>query len=62
MVAVDLPGFGGSDKPLGRYDFDLFERTLDGFLAALGIDRSGSRCTTSAGRWACIGHCTARSA
>jgi haloalkane dehalogenase len=39
VVAVDLPGFGASDKPLGvRYDFDLFERTLDGFLAALGIE------------------------
>ena len=42
VVAVDLPGFGASDKPLGtRYDFDLFERTLDGFLAALGIEEVG---------------------
>jgi pimeloyl-ACP methyl ester carboxylesterase len=42
MVAIDLPGFGGSDKPLGvRYDFDLFGRTLDGFLAALGIEEVG---------------------
>jgi haloalkane dehalogenase len=39
VVAIDLPGFGGSDKPLGaRYDFGFFERTLDGFLGALGID------------------------
>ena len=42
MVALDLPGFGASDKPLDvQYDFDLFERTLDGFLAALGIDEVG---------------------
>ena len=39
VVAVDLPGFGASDKPLGvDYDFDLFETTLDEFLAALEID------------------------
>src|SRR5918996_3022631 len=39
VVALDLPGFGASDKPLGvRYGFDLFGRTLDGFLEALGID------------------------
>jgi pimeloyl-ACP methyl ester carboxylesterase len=39
VVALDLPGFGASDKPLGiRYGFDLFDRALDGFLAALEID------------------------
>jgi pimeloyl-ACP methyl ester carboxylesterase len=39
VVAVDLPGFGASDKPLGvRYGFDFFGRTLDGFLEALEID------------------------
>jgi haloalkane dehalogenase len=42
VVAIDLPGFGASDKPLGvRYDFDLFDRALDGFLAALDIDEVG---------------------
>jgi pimeloyl-ACP methyl ester carboxylesterase len=42
VLAVDLPGFGGSDKPLGvRYGFELFEHALDGFLATLGIDRIG---------------------
>jgi pimeloyl-ACP methyl ester carboxylesterase len=40
-VAVDLPGFGASDKPLDRrYDFALFERTIDGLLAELGIDQT----------------------
>jgi haloalkane dehalogenase len=38
-VAVDLPGFGGSDKPLERrYTFELFERTIDGLLAELDIE------------------------
>jgi haloalkane dehalogenase len=42
VVALDLPGFGASDKPLGiRYGFDFFGRTLDGFLARLGIERVG---------------------
>src|SRR5688500_7200989 len=39
VVALDLPGFGGSDKPAGaRYNFDFFERAIDGFLEQLGID------------------------
>jgi pimeloyl-ACP methyl ester carboxylesterase len=42
VVAPDLPGFGGSDKPAGaRYDFAFFENALDGFLDALGIHRVG---------------------
>lgn len=42
VLALDLPGFGGSSKPLDEsYDFDLFERAIDGFLAALEIDRVG---------------------
>jgi haloalkane dehalogenase len=42
VIAIDLPGFGASDKPLGiRYGFELFDRTLDGFLAALGIGAVG---------------------
>jgi pimeloyl-ACP methyl ester carboxylesterase len=40
-VAVDLPGFGASDKPLDRrYGFALFERTIDVLLAELGIDQT----------------------
>ena len=42
VLALDLPGFGGSDKPAGaRYDFDLFGGAIEGFLGALGVDRLG---------------------
>jgi haloalkane dehalogenase len=42
VVALDLPGFGASDKPVGiRYGFDFFGRALDLFLARLGIDQFG---------------------
>jgi haloalkane dehalogenase len=42
VLALDLPGFGASDKPTGvRYSFDFFERAIDGFLAAVGVDHVG---------------------
>ncbi len=42
VVALDLPGFGGSSKPLdASYDFGFFGRALEGFLDALGIERLG---------------------
>jgi pimeloyl-ACP methyl ester carboxylesterase len=42
VVALDLPGFGASDKPLGiRYSFEFFSRALDLFLAHLNIDQLG---------------------
>ena len=42
VVALDLPGFGGSDKPVDvRYDFDFYERALDGFVDKLEMDRLG---------------------
>ena len=42
VIALDLPGFGGSDKPLdARYDFEFHSRAIDGFLDALGIDVVG---------------------
>jgi haloalkane dehalogenase len=38
VLALDLPGFGASDKPTGvSYDFDLFEAAIDGFLDAVGV-------------------------
>src|SRR5262245_39109002 len=42
VVAVDLPGFGASDKPTDvRYSFAFFGRILDGLLAGLGIAELG---------------------
>jgi pimeloyl-ACP methyl ester carboxylesterase len=42
VVALDLPGLGASDKPVGiRYSFEFFDRALDLFLAHLGIDQLG---------------------
>lgn len=42
VIAIDLPGFGRSDKPREvRYDLGLFERCISGLLAALAVDRVG---------------------
>jgi haloalkane dehalogenase len=42
VIALDLPGFGGSDKPVDvRYDFDLFDRVLDEFVDKLEMDPLG---------------------
>lgn len=42
VLALDLPGFGGSDKPTAvRYSFDFFERAIDGFLDALEVGEVG---------------------
>src|SRR2546423_5655230 len=41
VVALDLPGFGDSDKPATRYSFDFYERALDGFLDRLEMDPVG---------------------
>jgi len=42
VIALDLPGFGRSDKPLAcSYSFPFFERVIDGFLDEVGIKRLG---------------------
>lgn len=41
VIAVDLPGFGESDKPIGApYDARWFARVVCGLLDALGIERA----------------------
>lgn len=41
-IALDLPGFGASDKPLdASYSFRFYERVLEGFLDALGLTSVG---------------------
>ncbi len=40
-IAIDLPGYGLSEKPLDiKYNFFFFEKVLDGFLDALGITKT----------------------
>lgn len=38
-VALDLPGFGASEKPEAAYDLPFFRRVLDGAAAALELER-----------------------
>jgi pimeloyl-ACP methyl ester carboxylesterase len=40
VYAPDLPGFGGSGKPIRTYDFAFFARWLEDFLDALGLDQA----------------------
>jgi pimeloyl-ACP methyl ester carboxylesterase len=41
-IALDLPGFGRSDKPLdASYSFRFHDRVMEGFLDALGIEETG---------------------
>jgi pimeloyl-ACP methyl ester carboxylesterase len=40
VYAVDLPGFGRSAKPRGRYDLGYFARALHGLLDALGLSQA----------------------
>lgn len=41
-IALDLPGFGASDKPAdASYSFPFFGRVIDGLLDGLGIERTG---------------------
>jgi pimeloyl-ACP methyl ester carboxylesterase len=41
VIALDLPGFGASDKPLGRpYTFEFFAGAIDGVLQALEIEQT----------------------
>ncbi len=42
VIALDLPGFGLSDKPLDvSYSFRYFDRVLDAAFDALGIEATG---------------------
>ena len=39
-IAVDLPGFGDSDKPVGAYDAKFFAKWVIGLLDTLEIERA----------------------
>ncbi len=40
VLAPDLPGFGGSGKPIRSYDFPFFAAWLRDFLDAVGVDKA----------------------
>ena len=40
VIALDLPGFGASSKPRGRYDADWFARRVFGLMDQLDIERA----------------------
>jgi pimeloyl-ACP methyl ester carboxylesterase len=40
VIAMDAPGFGDSDKPIGSYDAAFMARWAAALLDALGIDRA----------------------
>jgi pimeloyl-ACP methyl ester carboxylesterase len=39
VIALDLPGFGASDKPDLRYDFPVFAEAIGAVLAHAGVER-----------------------
>lgn len=41
LIAVDLPGFGESDKPDVRYDLRFFTETMAALIERLDVDRFG---------------------
>lgn len=40
LIAVDLPGFGDSDKPVGAYDPPFFARWIGSLFDTLALDRA----------------------
>lgn len=40
VLAPDMPGFGGSAKPVRAYDFPFFGRWLGDFMSALGVSKA----------------------
>ena len=63
VIAMDLPGFGDSEKPLGAdYDAPYFAEAVIGLLDGLGIDRPIWSATAWAGGWRSRSACSTRSA
>jgi len=50
VLAVDLPGFGQSDKPPLEYTIDLFVRVLRDFMASLGLEKAAVMGVSMGGR------------
>jgi 4,5:9,10-diseco-3-hydroxy-5,9,17-trioxoandrosta-1(10),2-diene-4-oate hydrolase len=50
VFAIDLPGFGRSDKPVLEYTIDLFVRAVSDLMACEGIERSAVMGVSMGGR------------
>ena len=50
VFAIDLPGFGRSDKPVLEYTIDLFVRAVSDLMACEGIDRAAVMGVSMGGR------------
>ena len=50
VFAVDLPGFGRSDKPVLEYTIDLFVRAVSDLMAGEGIERAAVMGVSMGGR------------
>src|SRR5438552_1240120 len=40
VLAIDLPGFGKSDKPMLKYTIDLFVKAVRDLMACEGLERA----------------------
>src|SRR5437588_5645862 len=50
VVAIDLPGFGQSDKPLLEYTIDLFVKAVSDLMASEGLPRAAVMGVSLGGR------------
>ena len=50
VFAIDLPGFGRSDKPVLEYTIDLFVRAVSDLMAGEGIERAAVMGVSMGGR------------
>src|SRR5437879_7946041 len=50
VLAVDLPGFGRSDKPVLDYTIDLFVKAVQDLMACEGLDRAAVMGVSMGGR------------
>lgn len=60
VLAPDLVGHGGSDKPAALYDLNCYVQFLDGFFAALGLDTTIDLAGWSAGGALALAYALAR--
>src|SRR5207245_11651608 len=50
VLAIDLPGFGKSDKPVLAYTIDLFVKAVRDLMASEGVERADVMGVSMGGR------------